>query len=86
MTFPVINENVKYTTATTGTDNPWHTGTPTEDGEYYIAFRHFIGEVVEYGWASWDGKGWDINFLGWHLSNEILAWQKITPFEASKEN
>ena len=61
--------------------SPWHTGTPTEAGDYYIAFRYFIGADVEYGWASWDGKGWDINFMGWDFPNKILAWHKIEPFK-----
>ena len=65
--------------------NPWHTGDPIEEGDYYIAFRNFLGADVEYGWATWDGKGWDINFMGWLLSNEILAWQKIEPYKEKED-
>ena len=78
------SECVKKETAIEKWNNrpsPWHTGTPTEAGDYYIAFRYFIGADVEYGWASWDGKGWDINFMGWDFSNKILAWHKIEPYK-----
>ena len=60
----------------------WHTGTPTEEGEYLIAFS---GAGIEYGRASWDGQAWDINIVDWRDYNAILAWQKIEPYKEEKD-
>lgn len=83
--FPYLHLRDDIINAWNTRPNPWHTGIPEEEGDYYIAFRNFIGADVEYGWASWDGEGWDINFLGWQFSNEILAWQKIDPYKEKKD-
>lgn len=58
--------------------NPWHTGTPTEEGDYLCAFRMYDGSI-EYGWCNWNNRAWDIlcdndPFNG---TCELVAWQKI---------
>ena len=65
--------------------SPWHTGTPTEEGYYLV---HIILDDDEYDLCMnfkdgvWDERKWGFNAL----KVEIIAWQKITPFEADKEN
>lgn len=52
--------------------SPWHTGEPTEEGWYVIAF---IGanKRIEYASAVWCYNEWDAHC-------RILAWQKIEPY------
>ena len=66
--------------------NPWHTGTPTEEG-YYLCHIQFYSEDYES-----DEEGYDIPYWfkngSWEGNDEnvrIIAWQKIEPYEASKE-
>ena len=66
------------------TEGNWHTGTPTEDGDYICAFRQ-SDDSIEYGWCEWDGKGFDILCDYDPLVTPIVAWMPIPPFEASKE-
>lgn len=65
--------------------NPWHTGTPTEERCFYalqcknrIHPEPYYGVVVE-------GKFSAINYDGdlMPLPPDLVAWQKITPFEAN---
>lgn len=53
--------------------NPWHTGTPTEEGWYVIAF---IGanKRIEYASAVWCYGEWDARC-------KVVAWMPIPPFE-----
>ena len=78
--------------------NPWHTGTPAESGEYLVCIRYDFGKkgyttanyVEPYnphtGWYNLkppsveDGHEWCKKH-----GIEVIAWQKITPFVASKE-
>lgn len=60
--------------------NPWHTGTPTEAGDYICAFRMLDGSV-EYGWCCWDGTGWDIMCDYYPEDTPIVGWQKIEPYK-----
>lgn len=56
--------------------NPWHTGTPSEGGRFLVCLKNGTYDIYEFGK---EYKAWDIGF------SDVLAWQKITPFEASKE-
>lgn len=63
--------------------NPWHTGTPTEKGDYLCVFQSVW--AVEYYWCYWDGA-WDIYFDDYDPDTyTIVAWLPIPPFER-KEN
>ena len=64
----------------------WHTETPTEEGDYYVAIR--FGSAIKYEarkcWKIIDNQGNEcMRFDG---TNPVVAWQKITPFEPDKEN
>lgn len=61
-------------------ENPWHTGTPTEEGDYLVAFR-MSDNSVEYGWCNWNNGAWDILCDYDPDTYTIVAWQRITPFE-----
>lgn len=57
----------------------WHTGTPTEKGDYLCVFQSVW--AVEYYWCYWDGA-WDIYFDDYDPDTyTIVAWQKIEPYE-----
>lgn len=55
----------------------WHTGTPTEEGWYLIAFLG-ANKRIEYASAVWCYNEWDAHC-------RILAWQKIEPYRESEE-
>ena len=67
----------------------WHTGTPTEEVEYFVAFRwgldneimHEMASHILYGATMYKRGAWLIDF-----PYVVEAWMPITPFEASKEN
>lgn len=55
--------------------NPWHTGTPTEEGWYLTSTK-----ASDYSVHYFDGSKWDF------CSDDfIIAWMLIPPLEASKE-
>lgn len=54
----------------------WHTGIPTEEGDYWIAYRHHNNGLVKYGKAEWCGKGW-IVLSDDYGHEKILAYQKV---------
>ena len=56
-------------------DNNWHTGKPTENGRYLVWCDYGIGADTD------DFKDGKWVFYGSH----VVAWQKITPFEAGEE-
>lgn len=66
-------------------DIHWHTGTPTEEGWYLVAYkkRDCDGSFYwEYGARVWieivEGEGY------WNVCEEkhpVLAWQKIEPYK-----
>lgn len=60
--------------------SPWHTGTPTEEGDYLVAFR-MSDNSVEYGWCNWNNGAWDIlcDYDTTDGSCGMIAWQKIEP-------
>lgn len=56
----------------------WHTGTPTEYGLYLVQYIHGGYDVVLFDPSA---SGWDIYTDD--SPNDIVAWQKIEPYEAS---
>jgi len=56
--------------------SPWHTWTPTEEGWYLCAYGDNF-----YCANYWQGGTWKNQWGG-----TLLAYQKIEPYEASKEN
>lgn len=65
--------------------NPWHTGTPTEEGLYTVYYldEHNPSatpyEVLFDGFLSPDGEGNWIDRDGeiWFIDDDIVHWQKI---------
>lgn len=55
----------------------WHTGTPTEEGWYLIAFLG-ANERIEYAASVWCYNEWDAHC-------RILAWQKIEPYKEKED-
>lgn len=53
--------------------SPWHTGTPTEEGWYLVAFNFHEGEIRYETWYYPNKLTWDNNNFG------LLAWQRIEP-------
>lgn len=64
--------------------SPWHTGTPTEKGDYLCAFE-MSDESIEYGWCQWDGTAWDILCDYDPNLNEMVAYQKFEPYKEGEE-
>lgn len=68
--------------------NPWHTGTPTEDGLYWVAVRFSFSndiikpfaETIRYGATPFNNGSWNLE-----LPYVVVAWQKIIPYEESEE-
>ena len=58
--------------------NPWHTGTPTEEGWYLITDS---GILFPYFTARWDDMWKDCDIS----PKDIVAWQKITPYEGEEQ-
>lgn len=60
--------------------NHWCTGTPSEEGDYLVAFR-MSDNSVEYGWCNWNNGAWDIlcDYDPTDGSCGMIAWQKIEP-------
>ena len=77
-------------------DSPWHTGTPTEEGIYILLTDFQIDGLSSsagtYTLDYWDGysfkylrKEAEMNAVFKPNMYSWVAWQKITPFVASKE-
>lgn len=56
----------------------WHTGTPTEEGLYLTTVK--VDNCYAYEPVHWKNK-WGFR----HFDKPIVAWQKIEPYEASKD-
>ena len=63
----------------------WHTGTPTEEGDYLCAFK-MTDNSVEYGWCDWSDGAWDLLCDNDPSTGTcvLVAWQKITPYEGEE--
>jgi len=65
----------------------WHTGTPTEEGWYLVAYNPWGYEDCPYGYDVMRFKE-----RTWHTTNDtiidpyLVAWQKITPYEGEEVN
>ena len=68
-------------------ESPWHTGTPTEEGDYLCAFK-MTDNSVEYGWCDWSDGAWDLLCDNDPSTGTcvLVAWQKITPYEGEEVN
>ena len=55
----------------------WHTGIPTDEGWYLIAFLG-SNKRIEYASAVWCYNEWDAHC-------RVIAWQKITPYEGEEQ-
>lgn len=59
--------------------DPWHTGTPIEEGWYLLAVKH--GEKIHYNANRlYSGGEWFYSKLG-----EVLAYQKIESYKEKKD-
>ena len=70
--------------------NPWHTGTPTEEGWYLICSPSWDMFPSKYNVAEFDGKDF-VYAEGMHqivvrTNPTTVAWQKITPFKGEEVN
>lgn len=63
--------------------NSWHTELPTEDGQYFVAYRwgldnkimHDMASQICYGATTFFNGTWKIEF-----PFIVVAWQRIEPF------
>ena len=63
--------------------NLWHTGTPTEDGDYFVAYHwgldnkimHDMASRILYGATTFENGNWKIDYP--YL---VVAWRKIEPY------
>lgn len=80
------------------TSPPWHTGTPTESGEYLVCIRYDFGKegytTANYVEPYNPHTGWynlkppsEIDAEKWCKEHgiEVLAWQKIEPYKEKEE-
>ena len=65
--------------------NPWHTGTPTEEGWYLVAVL-FDGEIEYQARECYRTLDNDNNpCMRFSGTLPVLAWQRITPYEPREE-
>ena len=75
-------------------ENPWQTGTPTEEGEYlcWVSFPTCCTDSDGSWLCRWkDGKWYDNQYEGKLLMNEdlsvkIIAWVKIEPYKEKEDD
>ena len=59
-------------------EQKWHTGTPKEDG-WYLTVLSFDEPTMPFVYHV---ETWSNKFGRW-LNDDVVAWQKIEPFEAN---
>ena len=59
-------------------DTNWHTGTPTDEGEYRVALE-YDGDVT------FDTLYWLYDWSYFDEKYKILAWQKIEPYKEEED-
>ena len=70
------------------TERKWHIEPPTEEGQYFVAYRwgldnqimHDMAKQICYGATVFSHGTWKLEF-----PFVVLAWQKIEPFEEAAE-
>lgn len=62
--------------------NPWHTGTPTEEGLYIIAYKTELEGNLTYATA-WVHGGNIFYCQSHNFERKVVAWMPIPPLEAS---
>ena len=60
--------------------NPWHTGTPSEEGDYLLVLKAPQGKPHYFPNTLNKGKKWRYVFRG-----AIIAWQKIEPYKEKEQ-
>ena len=63
--------------------NPWHTGTPTEEGWYLVAFNYEFEEGVRYTTDYFKDGKWAFPMV--RDISKIVAWQKIEPYKEKED-
>ena len=69
------------------TENPWHTGTPTEEGDYLCWVKGSFGikHGLYYNRCKYkDGNWFDDEVTNYNLKDmrfQVIAWQKIEPYK-----
>ena len=64
--------------------NPWHTGTPTEEGWYLLAYKYGGGTRIYYEVIRWEGI-WKDEDIGWDAQKvQDLAYCKIEPYKETE--
>jgi len=58
-------------------NNPWHTGTPTEEGDYVVKTKNHGNMVLERCRGNW--KLHNDNWI--FRLDKVIAWQKIEPYK-----
>lgn len=68
-------------------DSPWHTGEPTEDGWYLIAFHPWGRKEnrICYMGLEWKDGHWFDHVNDCKTEPYLVAWQKIEPFKEATE-
>jgi len=62
--------------------SPWHTGTPTEEGWYLIAFNYEFEEGVRYTTDYFKDGKWAFPMV--RDISKLRAWQKIEPYKETE--
>jgi len=61
--------------------NPWHTGTPTEQNDYYVKFQDGGHDVLFFDDGKWYKHCYsyysDVEFVKIPNTLTVIAWQKI---------
>lgn len=72
----------KVTEAWNKRPNPWHTGTPTEEGWYLIAFTYEFEEGVRYTTDYFKDGKWAFPMV--RDVSKLRAWQKVDEYKGEK--
>ena len=62
-------------------DSPWHTGTPTEEGDYLVQYKNSGHDVLHFADLSW--FAFNRGGVEWQKipDSSVIRWQKIEPFK-----
>ena len=78
-------ENISNSSVWVKPQSNWQTGTPTEEGDYLVAFHPWGRKEngICYIGLKWKGDRWYDPVTDYFSEPYLVAWQKITPY---KEN